>query len=86
MKVVYKTRGTCSNTIELEIEGEVISNVRFSGGCDGNLQGIAKLVAGMNAQDAAERLRGIRCGRKDTSCPDQLAQAIEACLEAENRQ
>ena len=85
MKAVYKTHGTCARAIEVEIEDGVISNVRFSGGCDGNLQGISKLVVGLDARDTVERLRGIRCGFRNTSCPDQLSHAIEACLEAENR-
>ena len=86
MKTVFNTRGTCAKAIELELENGVISSVRFAGGCDGNLQGISKLVVGMDALEAADRLRGIRCGFRNTSCPDQLAQAIEACIDAEKRQ
>ena len=86
MKTVFNTRGTCAKAIELELENGVINSVRFAGGCDGNLQGISKLVVGMDALEAADRLRGIRCGFRSTSCPDQLAQAIEACIDAEKRQ
>jgi len=67
--------------IDVEVEDGVIKDVQFSGGCDGNLQGVSRLVTGMNAADAIERLRGIRCGRKETSCPDQLAKALEHMVE-----
>lgn len=76
----YKTRGTCSQMINLELDGDVIKSVEFVGGCSGNTQGIAKLVVGMKAGDAIERLEGIRCGFKPTSCPDQLAQALRQAL------
>ena len=76
----YKTRGTCSQMINLELDGDVIKAVEFVGGCSGNTQGIAKLVVGMKAEDAIERLEGIRCGFKPTSCPDQLAQALRQAL------
>ena len=72
----YKTRGTCSQLINLELDGDVIKSVEFIGGCDGNLQGISKLVTGMMAEDAINRLEGIQCGFKPTSCPDQLAKAL----------
>lgn len=77
-KVFYKTHGTCSQFIELEVdEDRIIRGVRFIGGCNGNLQGIAKLVVGMRASDAKSKLDGIRCGSKTTSCPDQLCRAID---------
>ena len=76
----YKTRGTCSQQINLELDGDVIKSVEFSGGCDGNLQGISKLVTGMKAEDAIKRLEGIQCGFKPTSCPDQLAKALRQAL------
>ena len=76
----YRTRGVCAGRIDLAIDGEVIHDVKFIGGCMGNTQGVAALVRGMNAAEAVSRLRGIRCGMKQTSCPDQLANAIEACL------
>ena len=76
----YKTRGTCSQLINLELDGDVIKSVEFIGGCDGNLQGISKLVTGMKAEDAIKRLEGIQCGLKPTSCPDQLAKALRQAL------
>ena len=76
----YKTRGTCSQLINLELDGDVIKSVEFIGGCDGNLQGISKLVTGMKAEDAIKRLEGIQCGFKLTSCPDQLAKALRQAL------
>lgn len=76
----YKTKGTCSQMIELELDGETIKSVNFIGGCSGNTQGIASLVQGMNARDAIARMKGIRCGFKPTSCPDQLATALELAL------
>ena len=69
----YRTKGTCSSSIDIEMDGNVIKSVIFTGGCNGNLQGISKLVEGMSAEDAISRLKGIKCGFKPTSCPDQLA-------------
>ena len=77
----YKTKGTCSSSIEIELDGDVIKSVSFTGGCNGNLQGISRLVEGMKARDAITRLKGIRCGFKPTSCPDQLALALESIME-----
>ncbi len=76
----YATKGVCSKEITFDIVNNVIKNVKFTGGCSGNLQGIGKLVEGMNALEAIKRLRGIECGEKGTSCPDQLSRAIEKCL------
>ncbi len=76
----YKTQGVCSSLIDIETNGDVIESVKFTGGCNGNLQGISALVKGMTAQDAIDRLKGIRCGFKNTSCPDQLAHALESIL------
>ena len=76
----YKTQGVCSSLIDIEMSGDIIESVKFTGGCNGNLQGISALVKGMSAQDAISRLRGIRCGFKTTSCPDQLAQALESIM------
>ena len=78
--MTYETRGTCSVAIEVELDGDIIQSVEFIGGCSGNTQGIAKLVEGMNAREAIARMRGIRCGSKPTSCPDQLAHALEEAL------
>ena len=77
---IYKTKGVCSSAIEICMEGNVIKSVRYHGGCSGNTQGVAALVKGMKIADAIERLEGIRCGFKSTSCPDQLAQALKAYL------
>ena len=77
MKTTYKTKGTCSRKIEIEVEDGIIKDVNFIGGCDGNLKGIAQLVKGMNTQDAIAKMEGITCGLKKTSCPDQLAKALK---------
>lgn len=74
----YMTKGTCSSAIDIEIKDGVIDSVKFTGGCNGNLQGIAALVKGMAPEEAISRLKGIRCGFKSTSCPDQLARALES--------
>ena len=74
----YKTQGTCASVIDVEVENGVIKSVAFTGGCHGNLQGISRLVEGMQVEDAISRLKGIRCGFKNTSCPDQLARALES--------
>ena len=73
----YKTRGVCSRAIDIELEGGVIKSVRFTGGCNGNTQGVASLVRGMDVNEAISRLKGIDCGGKGTSCPDQLAKALK---------
>ena len=77
MKFSYKTRGVCSNTIHFEIENNILKNVSYDGGCNGNLQGIGALVEGMDVDEVIARLEGTTCGMKKTSCPDQLAQALE---------
>lgn len=77
MQYEYKTSGTCSRKITFTVEDGKVSNVNFEGGCHGNLQGIAALVEGMDAADAIRRIKGIKCGMKPTSCPDQLARALE---------
>lgn len=73
----YQPKGVCSSSIDIEVEDGVIKFVEFFGGCNGNLKGIASLVTGMKVEDAIAKLKGIRCGFKSTSCPDQLAQALE---------
>lgn len=80
MKYQYKTSGTCSRIIEFEINDGIVSNVAFYGGCDGNLQGIGRLVEGMAVEDVIARLKGVCCGAKSTSCPDQLAQALSQAI------
>ncbi len=77
----YRTSGTCARSIEFELDGDVIRNVRFEGGCNGNLKGISSIVDGMKAEDVISKLEGIRCGFKATSCPDQLAKAIRKAVE-----
>ena len=76
MKFEYKTKGTCSSRILFDIEDGCVRNLEYIGGCNGNLQGISKLVDGMKVDDVIARVQGIRCGMKATSCPDQLAQAL----------
>ena len=73
----YVPRGVCSRRIDIEIENNVIKSVKYTGGCAGNTQGVAALIAGMAVDEAIERLTGIRCGFKQTSCPDQLANALK---------
>ncbi|MBE5866838.1 MAG: TIGR03905 family TSCPD domain-containing protein [Lachnospiraceae bacterium] len=76
----YQTKGTCSSAIDIEIVDGVIESVKFTGGCNGNLQGISALVKGKTPEEVIKSLKGIRCGMKNTSCPDQLAQALESML------
>jgi len=76
-QISYKTKGVCSRQIDLEIENDIIVGAKFIGGCSGNTQGVAALVIGMSVDEAIKRLRGIKCGPKSTSCPDQLAIALE---------
>ena len=76
----YKTQGTCSTAIDLELDGDIIKSVSFTGGCNGNLQGISKLVEGMPADEVIGKLKGISCSGGPTSCPDQLATALTEVL------
>ena len=78
--MIYKTKGPCSTMIDVELKDGVIDSVKFTGGCNGNLQGISALVKGMKPEEAISRLKGIRCGFKPTSCPDQLAHALEEMI------
>ena len=78
--MVYMTKGTCSTQIDIEVEGGIIKSVSFTKGCNGNLQGVSRLVEGMKCEDAIAKLRGIKCGAKNTSCPDQLSYAIEEAM------
>ena len=80
MHITYKPKGVCSQLMCIDTEDGIIKKVEVTGGCSGNLQGISKLLVGMSVQDAIEKLEGIRCGRKPTSCPDQLAQALKKCI------
>ena len=81
MQFEYKTKGTCSQRILFELDGDTVRNVQFIGGCNGNLKGIGVLVEGMNVDEVISRINGIKCGMKSTSCPDQLAQALKEAKE-----
>lgn len=76
----YTPSGVCSRSIDFELENGIVKNVQFTGGCSGNTQGVAALIQGMPAEEAIRRLKGIKCGYKPTSCPDQLAKALEEAL------
>ncbi len=77
MQFQYKTKGTCSRMITFDIEDGKVKNVSFLGGCNGNLKGIGALVEGMDVDEVVSKVEGIRCGSKETSCPDQLAEALK---------
>ena len=79
--MTYKTQGTCSSQITFDIIDNKLHNVHFTGGCNGNPQGVAALVEGMDVNEVIQRVEGIRCGLRPTSCPDQLAQALKAALQ-----
>ena len=80
MTITYTPRGVCSQAFRIEVEDDVIRSVQVVGGCSGNLQGLSALLRGMRVEDAIQRLDGIRCGTKPTSCSDQLAQALKTAL------
>ena len=82
--IEYRTRGTCSRVIIIDIEDGIITECAFIGGCAGNTAGVASLVKGMKVEEVVEKLKGIKCGFKPTSCPDQLARAIEEALGSES--
>ena len=75
--ISYTPQGVCSRRIDIDLEGDMIVRVKFSGGCAGNTQGVARLLEGLNIDEAIDKLEGIRCGFKSTSCPDQVAQALK---------
>ncbi len=79
-KLTYYPQGVCSMMIEIELDGDIIKDVIFTGGCNGNLNGISKLITGMRAEDVIEKLEGTRCGVNETSCPDQLSKALRQAL------
>ncbi len=81
MHITYNTKGVCAARVEFDVEDGVVKNISFLGGCDGNHKGLAALAEGMSPEEAAKRLKGITCGRRTTSCPDQLAQALEEFLQ-----
>lgn len=76
MTITYRPQGVCSRLFTIQVEDDIIQSVEIVGGCDGNLKGIASLLRGMPVAEAIERMRGICCGRKATSCPDQIARAL----------
>ena len=82
--ITYKTQGTCSRQIDIDVENGIVVEVKFTGGCSGNTQGVAALVKGMAVEEAINRLRGIHCGPRPTSCPDQFAQALKEYLASKN--
>jgi uncharacterized protein (TIGR03905 family) len=84
MNYKYKTRGTCAREITFELEDGIVKNVSFFGGCNGNLKGIAALVEGKKAEEIIPLIKGIKCGFKPTSCPDQLANALQEALNEQN--
>lgn len=81
MEFAYKTKGVCSRNIYIDVQDGIVKSVSFEGGCNGNTKGISALVEGMNVDDVIERLSGIKCGFKDTSCPAQLAEALKIIKE-----
>lgn len=83
MSYLYKTRGTCSTMIEVELDGKIVKNVNFTGGCNGNLKAIPILVQGMTVDEVEQKLSGISCSGRPTSCGDQLAKACRAAYEAQ---
>ncbi|MDE7063127.1 MAG: TIGR03905 family TSCPD domain-containing protein [Lachnospiraceae bacterium] len=82
MHYTYKTKGTCSTQIDIELEGDIIKNVSFTNGCNGNLKAVSSLVQGLTVDEVEQKLKGITCGFKSTSCGDQLALACREALEA----
>ncbi|RGZ94082.1 TIGR03905 family TSCPD domain-containing protein [Agathobacter rectalis] len=86
MSYIYKTKGTCSTQIELDLDGDVVHNVKFTGGCNGNLKAIPKLVEGLTVAQVEEKIGGIKCGFKNTSCGDQLAKACREAYEARSNE
>ncbi|KPU44829.1 TSCPD domain protein [Oxobacter pfennigii] len=80
MKLEYKMQGVCAEKIDIDVSDGIVRRVEFKSGCDGNLQGISKLIEGMKVEDVIEKLKGIKCGRKSTSCPDQLSKALQNML------
>lgn len=80
MTIEYTPRGVCSRFFSIQVEDGIVQSVQITGGCDGNLKGIASLLRGMRVEDAIARMEGIRCGGKATSCPDQIARALRAAL------
>ncbi len=85
MRYTYKTKNTCSQTISMDIEGDIVRNVVFEGGCNGNLKAIPILVDGWTVEQIEKKLTGIECGRRQTSCADQLAKAVREAYESQEK-
>ncbi len=85
MRHTYITKGTCARQISFDLEGDIVKNIEFVGGCNGNLKAISSLVNGMSVEDIEKKVRGIKCGFKSTSCSDQLALAVREALEKERK-
>ena len=83
MSYLYHTQGTCSSLIEVELDGDIVKSVKFTGGCNGNLQALPKLVEGMTIDEVERRVAGISCNGRGTSCADQLTKALRAAYEAQ---
>ena len=83
-KYSYKTKGVCSRQIDFTVEDGIITEAAFTGGCNGNTQGVCALIKGMSVEDAIKRMEGIKCGPRPTSCPDQFAQALKEYLASKN--
>ncbi len=77
---VYRTSGTCSSRIEFDLDGDIVRNVQFTGGCNGNLKAIPRLIEGISAHEVIRRVKGVTCGPRNTSCSDQLSRALEQAL------
>ena len=82
MNMEFRPRGVCSQRMDIQVEDGIVRSLKVTGGCSGNLQGISRLVEGMTVEEAVKRMKGIRCGFKSTSCPDQLAAALESTLKS----
>lgn len=78
--MIYTPTGVCSKQIDIELDGNIIKSVKFTGGCSGNTQGVAALITGMDVHEAIKRIEGIRCGMRETSCPDQLSKALKQMI------
>lgn len=85
MTTIYKTSGVCASQISFEVEDDIVKNVQFMGGCSGNTQGVARLIDGMHIDDVITRLEGVKCGFKQTSCPDQLTKALKRYKEESSK-
>ena len=83
MKYKYKTQGVCASSIEFDIDNDIITNVKFNGGCDGNSKGVARLVDGMSVSEIEKKCSGIKCGYKNTSCPNELSRAVREAFNNE---